>query len=160
MPGFNIGELEFSETELTGARLTIPFTPLRRLGPKHHAILIGQCDKGEVWIAELSRRFGYRLVALTQWLADNERYVDDLDVRENTGPQSNQQVARNAVEEVQRSKSQYNVVFNNCENFADRNQNGTLSLSPQVKSTLKVMGVVLASGSVALYRVLKSNRSV
>ena len=66
-----MNELSFNENELTGARVTVPFTALQRFGPKHHAIVIGQCDNGDVWIAELSRKHGYRLVPLETWLDDN-----------------------------------------------------------------------------------------
>ncbi|MEM9413223.1 MAG: hypothetical protein AAGA30_19090, partial [Planctomycetota bacterium] len=157
MAKFEIDDLKFIETPYTGARLTVPFTRLQNFGPKHHAIFIGLCDQGEAWIAELSRRFGHRLVSLTQWLSDNERFVDQIRIHQNTGPLSDQAVARNAIREVKNAREQYNLFFNNCENFADRNQIGKTEISPQVKNTLKVLGLVIAGGSIVLRRAL-SNR--
>ena len=74
-------KFSFTENELTGSRLVIPFTPLKKFGPKHHAIVLGLNDEdGEVWIAELSRRHGYRLVSLQQWIDDNDEFIDSVEI--------------------------------------------------------------------------------
>lgn len=152
--------LSFSEIELSGARVTVPFTALQRLGPKHHAIVIGQSDDdGEVWMAELSRKHGYRLVSLKSWLNGNQDYLDGLKIEPNLGPRSNWDVAQSAIDEViaeNESGKQYNVVFNNCETFANRHLSGTTSLSPQVKKTFRMLGFVAASGALILQRHLKN----
>lgn len=157
-----MNELSFNENELTGARVTVPFTALQRFGPKHHAIVIGQCDNGDVWIAELSRKHGYRLVPLETWLDDNSDYLDGLSIEPNAGPRSNWDVAQGAIDEViaaAENGSQYNVVFNNCETFANRHLSGETSLSPQVKKTFKMLGFVAASGALILQRHLKNRTS-
>ena len=150
--------LSIAANELTGARVTIPFTALKSLGPKHHAIVLGINDAdGEIWIAELSRRFGYRLVALNQWLDDNKQHLEGLKIVPNTGPRTNLDVAHSALEEVQKntdSEIGYDVLFNNCETFADRQITGKTTLSPQVKKAAQVLGFVIAGGALVLKRSL------
>ncbi len=152
-------ELSFTENELTGARITVPFTALQHLGPKHHAIVIGVCDDDqEIWIAELSRKHGYRLVALKTWLDDNGQYLEGMKIEPNPGPRSNWDVAESAIAEVKQAAEEglkYNVVFNNCETFADRHVTGENGLSPQVKKAAKVLGFVVAGGALVLKRHLE-----
>ena len=153
-----MNEISITANELTGARITIPFTSLKRFGPKHHAIVLGiNDDDGELWIAELSRRFGYRLVSLKQWLEDNQQYLDGLKIERNTGPRANLDVARSAIQEVQENcewGNGYDVLFNNCETFVNRQFNGKTSLSPQVKRAAQVLGFVIAGGALLLRRSL------
>lgn len=143
-------KLELKQHELSGARLTVPFTALKRLGPKHHAIVLGESEFGnKIWIAELSRRHGYRLVELERWLEDNGEHIDGLKLEPNSGPRSNWEVAQSAIDEVKAAESnnrKYDVIFNNCETFADRHVTGATSISPQVKKSLKLLGFVVAGG--------------
>lgn len=147
---------EFEEHALSGARLTIPFSPLGQVGPKHHAIVIGVgIEDGQLWIAELSRKYGYRLVSARQWFDDNKKFLNGLKVIENPGPRSNFEVARSAAEEIEErmeseNNSEYNVVLNNCESFAERHTQGKHSLSPQVRSAFKAAGIVIAAGAIVL----------
>lgn len=147
------------EHELSGTRLTIPFTALGKVGPKHHAIIVGvHRISGQLWIAELSRKFGHRLVSLEQWFKDNEKYVPHLKVKPNPGPRSNEEVARGAIEEVAAKleddgKPGYDLIFNNCETFANRHTEGEeqkVTISPQVKTALQAAGIVIATGAVIL----------
>lgn len=144
--------------ELTGARVTIPFTAFKHFGPKHHAIVLGINDEdGEIWIAELSRRFGYRLVVLKQWIEDNRDHIDGLIIKANTGPRTNIDVAQSAIREVQahaENETGYHVLFNNCETFVDRQFNGKTTLSPQVRKSARVLGFVIAGGMLILRRSL------
>lgn len=145
-------DFSFSENELTGSRLVVPFTPLKKFGPKHHAIVLGINDEdGDVWIAELSRRHGYRLVSLEQWIDDNDQFIDSVEIAPNTGDRSNYEVAQSAIDEIRsrqkEENSDYDVVLNNCENFVDRHTHGTWKLSPQVRNTMKVMGFAIAGGA-------------
>ncbi len=147
------------EHKLSGSRLTIPFTTLGKLGPKHHAIVVGMHRiSGQLWVAELSRKFGHRLVSLDQWFTDNEKYLTQLVVTPNLGPRSNEDVARSAINEVVTKlevdgKPGYDLIFNNCETFADRHTKGhgeKRMLSPQVRKVLQAAGVVIATGAVIL----------
>lgn len=150
---------EFEEHPLSGARLTIPFSPLGDMGPKHHAVVIGfNPDDGLLWVAELSRKFGYRLVSAQEWFADNKKFLAGLKVTENAGPRSNVEIARSAVDEVLAKlddKADYNVVLNNCENFAERHATGKRELSPQVRSVFKAAGIVIAAGAIVLRNRIK-----
>ena len=152
----------FSEFELSGARVTVPFTALKHFGPKHHAIVIGIRDgEEEIWIAELSRKHGYRLVSLKSWLDDNKQFEEGIEINKNEGPRTNWEVAQGAIEDVIAAKEnghKYNVIFNNCETFADRHQTGTTGLSPQVKKAMKLAGFVVAGGAMILKRHIR-NRS-
>ena len=154
----SMNELSIAANELTGARVTIPFTALKQFGPKHHAIVLGLNDAdGEIWIAELSRRFGYRIVALKQWLDDNREHLKGLKIVPNTGPRTNLDVARSALVEVQQNSDSeigYDVLFNNCETFADRQISGKTTLSPQVKKAAQVLGFVVAGGALILQKSL------
>jgi len=129
------------------------------LGPKHHAVVIGfNVEDGLLWVAELSRKFGYRLVSAKQWFEDNQKFLDGLKVTENAGPRSNMEIAQSAVDEVKEKlegKTDYNVVLNNCESFADRHTNGKRELSPQVRSAFKAAGIVIAAGAIVLRNRLK-----
>jgi hypothetical protein len=154
-----MNQLTIVEHELSGARLTIPFTGLRKLGPKHHAIIVGAHRvTGQLWVAELSRKFGHRLVSLDQWFEDNRKYLAKLKVIPNEGPRSNSEVAQSAIKEVlakleDDGKPGYDLVFNNCETFVDRHTEGEqpkAKLSPQVKQTLQAAGVIIATGAVIL----------
>ena len=157
-----MNNFSFTENELTGSRLVIPFTPLGHFGPKHHAIVLGINDAdGEVWIAELSRKHGYRLVALEQWIEDNDDFVDKVEIAPNEGDRSNYEVARSAIDEILAREdagkdSNYDVVLNNCENFVDRHTHGTWKLSPQVKKTMKLMGFAIAGGAMIWKKHLES----
>ena len=154
-----MNRLSILTNELTGARVTIPFTALRRFGPRHHAIVLGtNTDDGQLWIAELSRRFGYRLVELNQWLEDNREYLDGLKIEPNSGPRANIDIARSAIQEVESRDpggSGYDVLFNNCETFADRQIRGETSLSPQVRKAAQILGFVVAGGMLILRKSLK-----
>ena len=154
-----MSQLIIVEHELSGARLTIPFTGLGKLGPKHHAIIVGvHRITGELWVAELSRKFGHRIVSLEQWFADNRKYLSKLKIIPNEGARSNSEVAKSAIKEVlskleDDGKPGYDLVFNNCETFADRHTEGKqpkTKLSPQVKKTLQAAGVIIATGAVIL----------
>jgi len=151
VPNFN-----FEEHPLSGARLTFPFTPLGKAGPKHHAVVLGvNEDDGELWIAELSRKFGYRLVSAMQWFVDNEKYLAGLQVTPNEGPRNNVDVARSAIDEVianteGNGKGKYHIVLNNCESFAQRHSTGKNELSPQVAKVFKTAGYVIAAGVLVL----------
>jgi len=147
------------EHKLSGARLTIPFTGLGKLGPKHHAIIVGvHRITGQLWVAELSRKFGHRLCSLDQWFEDNKKYLPKLKVIPNEGPRPNAEVAQSAIDEVHAKleddgKPGYDLVFNNCETFVDRHTDGEPPkpmLSPQVKKTLQAAGVIIATGAVIL----------
>ncbi len=145
--------IRISEHELSGARITVPFTTLSRVGPKHHAIVVGVDDDKRLWIAELSRRFGCRLVDWSTWLRDNQRYMRHIDVEPNSGPRQNFEVTQSAVADVVAAdgKTQrYHVLFNNCESFADRHQGSCNRLSAQVQKSARLLGVVAAAGAFAL----------
>ena len=147
--------IEFREHKLSGARLRIPFTVLGSFGPKHHAMIVGVNEADQhLWVAELSRRFGQRIVPLDKWLEDNEKHVPQLVVSPNEGPLSNIDVAKGAIAEIlSHEDSKYNLVFNNCESFVDRHTKGeqkSLKLSPQVVKAFKAAGIVIATGAVML----------
>jgi len=120
-------QIILTEHELSGARLTIPFTPLGKLGPKHHAIIVGvHRITNEFWVAELSRKFGHRLVSIDQWVSDNQKYLKQLTVTPNEGTKSNAEIAQSAIAEVKAKlkddgKPGYDLVFNNCEWSRHRN---------------------------------------
>lgn len=152
-------QIILTEHELSGARLTIPFTALGTIGPKHHAVIVGlHRITRQLWVAELSRKFGHRLVSIDQWFSDNEKYLKLLKVTPNQGSRPNVEVARSAIAEVaQKNKNSkhpgYDLVFNNCETFADRHTHGEQDkpkFSPQVKTALQAAGVVIATGAVIL----------
>ena len=154
-----MSQIVLIEHELSGSRLRIPFTPLGNRGPKHHAMIVGiHRVTGKLWVAELSRKFGHRLVELEQWFEDNKKYVAKLVVTPNPGPRSNEDVARSAIAEIEAKREDsglkgYDLIFNNCETFADRHSAGQekkLALSPQVKSVLQAAGVVIATGAVII----------
>lgn len=159
-----MNQIIITEHELSGARLTIPFTALGNLGPKHHAIVAGvHRITNQLWVAELSRKFGHRLVSIDQWFQDNEKFLSRLKVTPNEGPRSNAEVAQSAIAEVKAKlendgKPGYDLIFNNCETFADRHTQGQAEnepidkpkLSPQVKQALQAAGVVIATGAVIL----------
>jgi len=159
-----MNQIIITEHELSGARLTIPFTALGNLGPKHHAVVVGvHRITSELWVAELSRKFGHRLVSIDQWFLDNEKHLAKLIVTPNDGPRSNAEVAQSAIAEVKakledNGKPGYDLIFNNCETFADRHTQGRAEnetenkpvLSPQVKRALQAAGVVIATGAVIL----------
>ena len=154
-----MNQISISEHKLSGSRLTIPFTALGNLGPKHHAIVIGMHRvTGQLWVAELSRKFGHRLVSIDQWFKDNEKYLSQLTISPNKGPRSNSEVAQSAIDEVAEKleddgKPGYDLIFNNCETFAERHTQGPTQkakLSPQVKKALQAAGVVIATGAVIL----------
>lgn len=157
-----MSQIVITEHELSGARLTIPFTALGLFGPKHHAVIVGvhRITK-QLWVAELSRKFGHRLVSLDQWFEDNKKYLRMLKVTPNKGSRPNAEVAQSAIDEVAAKleddgKPGYDLIFNNCETFADRHAEGEkekpnkLNLSPQVKKTLQAAGVIIATGAVIL----------
>lgn len=147
-------KLTFTENEISGSTIVVPFTALKHLGPKHHAIVIGICESDQkIWIAELSRKHGYRLVSIDQWLKDNAGFLDGARMKPNDGPRSNWEVANSAIQEVISAHARgkkYDVLFNNCETFADRHRTGKTSLSPQVKKAVKAMGFVVAGGAFLL----------
>ena len=160
----NTKEITFTENELTGSRVTFPFTALKHLGPKHHAIVVGEreekqsSEEAELWIAELSHRHGYRLVSLKEWMEDNGKFLDGMKIEPNPGPRSNWEVAESAIEEVKSAADkglEYNIVFNNCETFANRHLTGETTLSPQVKKAAKVLGFVVAGGALILKKHLE-----
>ncbi len=150
------------EHELSGARLTIPFTALGKLGPKHHAVIVGvHRIKQELWVAELSRKHGHRLVSLEQWIEDNKNYLPRLTVTPNKGFRSNSEVAQSAIDEVTTQldagpdSKKYDLIFNNCETFVDRHTDGERDkprLSPQVSKALQAAGVIIATGAVILQK--------
>ncbi len=157
-----MSQILITEHELSGARLTVPFTPLGKLGPKHHAVIVGvhRIDQ-ELWVAELSRKHGHRLVSLEQWIKDNKNYMAHLTVTPNEGPRSNSEVAQSAIDEIASQLGEsgeprnYNVIFNNCETFVDRHLDGEQDkprLSPQVSKALQAAGVVIATGVVILQK--------
>ena len=147
-----MNKISIVEHALSGARLTIPFTFLGKLGPKHHAIILGANEADDLlWIAELSRKFGYRMIE--QWFRDNSKFLSGLVVTQNNGNRDNFEVAVSAAEEIRQRQSaaesqRYHLVFNNCESFAIRHTEGTNKLSPQVAKVLKTAGVVIAAGAV------------
>lgn len=157
-------QIILTEHELSGARLTIPFTALGNMGPKHHAIMVGvHRITNELWVAELSRKFGHRLVSIDQWFQDNEKHLSKLKVTPNDGNRSNADVAQSAIAEVKAKLEDdgqpgYDLIFNNCETFADRHTQGQPEneptdkpiLSPQVQKALQAAGVVIATGAVIL----------
>ena len=157
-------QLILTEHKLSGARLTIPFTALGNLGPKHHAVIVGvHRVNRQLWVAELSRIFGHRLVSIDDWFSDNENHLKQLKVTPNEGRRPNAEVAQSAVAEVvakleDSGKPGYDLIFNNCETFADRHTHGeqdqdeqaSPKLSPQVKTALQAAGVVIATGAVIL----------
>lgn len=157
-------QIILTEHKLSGARLTIPFTALGKLGPTHHAVIVGvhRITK-QLWVAELSRKFGHRLVSIDEWFSDNEKYLKHLTVTPNEGPRPNAEIAESAIAEVKAKleddgKPGYDLIFNNCETFADRHTQGEQGhnepekpkLSPQVKQALQAAGVVIATGAVIL----------
>ncbi len=159
-----MNQIIITEHELSGARLTVPFTALGKLGPKHHAVIVGlHRIKQQLWIAELSRKYGHRLVSLDQWIADNKKYIAQLTVSPNSGPRSNAEVAQSAVEEIRFQETsnepskKYDLIFNNCETFVDRHTEGEgdldkPKLSPQVSKVLQAAGIVIATGAVILQK--------
>lgn len=157
-------KLRFEEHALSGARLTIPFTFLKRFGPRHHAVVIGLNQQDQkLWIAELSRRFGYRIVSLDEWLEDNSNYLDELVVTQNNGERANFEVGKSAAREIiERQQvgdnSKYQLIFNNCESFADRHSMGGNRLSPQVAKVLHSAGVAIVAGAVILTKHKRRSR--
>lgn len=157
-------QIILTEHELSGSRFTIPFTAFGNMGPKHHAVIVGvHRITNQLWVAELSRKFGHRLVSIDQWFQDNEKYLTKLIVTPNEGTRSNAEVALSAIAEVKAKleddgKPGYDLIFNNCETFADRHTQGQPEnepagkpvLSPQVKRALQAAGVVIATGAVIL----------
>jgi len=157
-----MSQIVIVEHELSGTRLTFPFTALGKLGPKHHAIIVGvHRITGQLWVAELSRKFGHRLVALEEWFQDNEKHLAHLSSTPNPGPRTNEEVALSAIAEVAEKladdgKPGYDLIFNNCETFADRHTAGEdqteqkVTISPQVKTALQTAGIVIATGAAIL----------
>ena len=160
-----MNQIVIVEHEWSGARLTIPFTPLGNRGPKHHAVIVGvHRITHKLYVAELSRKFGHRLVSLDQWIEDNKKYTAKLTVTRNSGTRSNAEVAQSAIVEViaqlqsELPTKKYDLVFNNCETFVDRHTDGIpvkAKLSPQVSRALQAAGVVIATGAVILKKAKK-----
>jgi len=136
--------VELIQIDTTGHRLVgAIFNELGHLGPKHHAVVIGQCSQsGEIYLAE-NNDTGYQLETATNFKA---RYADNGEIKlyENDGKKSNLNVAKDALEEVKAGgKGVYNLITNNCESFVNRAMYNS-STSSQVVTTLGVFALVVA----------------
>jgi len=142
--------VELLQIDTTGHRLVgVILNELGHLGPKHHAVVIGQCSQsGEIYLAE-SNDTGYQLETATNFKA---RYADKGEIKlyGNEGDKSNIDVAKEALTEIrQGGKGVYNLVTNNCESFVNRAMHNS-SVSSQVVNTLGLFALVVAG--VYLYK--------
>jgi len=142
--------VELVQIDTTGHRLVgVLINELGHLGPKHHAVVLGQCSQSEeIYLAE-SNSTGYQLETFSNFKA---RYADKGEIRfyENEGNKSNLDVAKDALVEIsQGGKGVYNLITNNCESFVNRAMHNT-SVSSQVVNTLGVFVLIVAG--VYLYK--------
>ncbi|ASG09223.1 hypothetical protein CEQ50_17105 [Vibrio anguillarum] len=142
--------MELQQIDITGCRLIGAISDvLGHAGPKHHAVVLGQCSKsGEVYLAE-NNDFGYQLETMTNFKA---RYDAQGEIKlfSNSGSKSNLQVAKDALAEVVAGgKGKYNLISNNCEFFVNRAMHDN-SVSSQVVNTFGVFALIAAG--VYLYK--------
>lgn len=135
-------EISFSEVDITGHKLIGAISKLGKIGPKHHAIVLGSHPiDGKVYIAE-SMNHGYRLETYENFV-ERYRLNGKISLVGNDGKLSNVSVARRALSEIIRGGDGiYNLVTNNCESFANRAMHGH-STSSQVVNT--AIGLTIAT---------------
>ncbi|MCK5110426.1 MAG: hypothetical protein KAQ94_02810 [Arcobacteraceae bacterium] len=115
-------EYKFQEVDVTGSRLKGTFLKVAGEIPlKHHGIIIGKNVKdNNIYVAENRKGLGLELATVEDF---RKRYFENGDVvlLQNDGNKTNFEVAQNALDEVfSDSKKEYNLIFNNCESFANR----------------------------------------
>jgi hypothetical protein len=128
------------QIDVTGSRLVGAITKeLGMDGPKHHAVVLGRGFDGLIYVAELMT-YGYQIVTYHDF---HNRYAANAPIRliPNAGPNSNAQVAKNALAEVRQAGARYDLIVNNCECFVNRAMNGT-STSSQVVNTALGLAVL------------------
>ena len=128
------------EIQETGARVVGALTPLGFLGPSHHGTVIGMCPiTRQVYVVE-KRVTSTEINTFEDF---EQRYKDNgsIKIRPNTGKFSNLEVARRALEELNKGgEGEYSLLVNNCESAVNRAIYNT-SLSLQVLSGLAFLGV-------------------
>lgn len=113
--------MNLQQIDVTGSRLVGAITKeLGHVGPKHHAVILGQnISDGHVYIAE-SMDHGYQIATYSDFYA---RYAVNGEVKviPNDGEFSNAEVANRAINELNLGgKATYNLATNNCESFVNR----------------------------------------
>lgn len=143
--------MEFVQIDITGCRLVGALTRLGRLGPKHHGIVLGRgTADDQVYIAESTRKAGYRLTTYDRFAADHARY-GRVRIQANRGKFSDVEVARRALHELMiGGDGPYNLITNNCESFSNRAMHAH-SASAQVLRTLAGVGVIIGAFVVRRY---------
>ena len=148
---------EFIEIEGTGSRLVGAFSTLGHVGPKHHALVIGENkEDGEVYVAENRAGTNLQLSTIDDFKKRYRRY-GDIKLLPNEGNKSNRSLAENALKEVFTSTEKYDFVFNNCESFVNKLMHGK-KISNQVVTGLGLIAVI--GTSYYLYKELKKNKIV
>jgi hypothetical protein len=124
--------------EVTGCRVTGAMFPIGRLGPKHHAIILGRnVINGLVYIAELLSS-GYQISTMDDFKKRYHRFGKIfIEPAENITMGVSR--ARAALSElIQNQKPKYHLLSNNCESFVDR-ASGITKVSTQVKTTIGIL---------------------
>jgi hypothetical protein len=134
--------MHIQQIDLTGSRLVGAITKeLGMDGPKHHAVVIGRgVSDGMIYVAELMGH-GYQLANYQDFY---NRYAPHAPIRlePNVGPNSNSQVAQNALAELQQGGARYDLIVNNCETFVNRAMNGNSTSSQVVNTALGLAALV------------------
>lgn len=137
------------QTQNSGCVITGAINPvLGRIGPKHHAVILGQrVSDGQDVIAELMTT-GYQLHTLE---AFKRRYAKHAQIKIHRFAQGQQarSIVNRALAEINNgSKKRYNLLTNNCECFTNRVVFGQ-SHSMQVLNTMLAVALL----SVVFYAV-------
>lgn len=143
-----------NQCDITGSRLIGAITELGHLGPKHHAIVLGQSlIDGKVYIAEKMIN-GEQITTFDDF---NERYQKNGEIKilPNDGNFSDIEVAQRALNEItKKTGRKYDLIANNCESFSNRAMHGH-STSSQVINT--VIGCLILAGGIWMLREGKSS---
>lgn len=139
---------------VTGSRLIGAIKKgLGHVGPKHHAVILGQSAiDGTVYIAE-NMDYGCQVVTYNDFCT---RYAPngDIKVLPNEGEFGDVVVANRAINEINNgSEDKYNLITNNCESFVNRAMKNH-SVSAQVVTTLGVLALI----AVGVYVVVQSRK--
>ena len=126
--------MNLKQIDVTGCRLEGAITKeLSHAGPKHHAVVLGEHEDGQVYIAE-SMDHGYQMSTYQEFY---NRYSEngEIIVSSKSGGFENITVAKRALDEIkQGGTGVYSLLTNNCECFVNRAMKDK-SISNQVINT-------------------------
>jgi hypothetical protein len=141
--------MKISQIDVTGSKVIGAISELGHVGPKHHAIVLGENKvDGKVYLAE-NMHTGYQVSTYDDFFL---RYGSNgrINIEPNSGAFSDFEVAQRALNEIfEGGKGVYNLVANNCESFANRAMHNK-STSKQVVNTF--LGIALFAGTIWVIR--------